>query len=256
MTTSIVTALDRTDGALTRAVLVDDHQLLAQTLALALGFEGIECTVADLSDRQSLVQGVVEGPPALVLLDLDLGGVIGDGGDLVGALRRCRLPGPRGVRLDRRRAGVPGARGRRRRRHRQGRALRSPARSGPRGRAGRAGPVVRRAKGDARRGTPAAQPSATGPALPSSGSPPARPRCSAPLRPVSRSARSPRPGSSPRPPCAARCARSSPSSGSPHSSRPSPPPTVVSGWPALPSIPDQPGDQGPVVRDGLSPCAC
>jgi len=83
MTTSILTETARTDGALTRAVLVDDHQLLAQTLALALGFEGIECTVADLSDREALISEVVQGAPALVLLDLDLGGAIGDGGDLV-----------------------------------------------------------------------------------------------------------------------------------------------------------------------------
>ena len=73
----------RHEGALGRAVLVDDHQLLAQSLALALGLEGIDCTVADLSDRTRLVSTVVLGPPALVLLDLDLGGVIGDGVDLV-----------------------------------------------------------------------------------------------------------------------------------------------------------------------------
>lgn len=74
---------ERHDGPLTRAVLVDDHQLLAQTLALALGLEGIECSVADLSDREALVREVVDGPPAMVLLDLDLGGVVGDGADLV-----------------------------------------------------------------------------------------------------------------------------------------------------------------------------
>jgi two-component system nitrate/nitrite response regulator NarL len=84
MTTTVLTSPDRTEGVLTRAVLVDDHQLLAQSLALALGFEGIDCTVADLSDRAALVREVVDGPPALVLLDLDLGEHIGDGGDLVG----------------------------------------------------------------------------------------------------------------------------------------------------------------------------
>jgi len=83
MTASILTSLDRSDDVLTRAVLVDDHQLLAQSLALALGFEGIECTVADLSDRTALVREVVDGPPAVVLLDLDLGDPIGDGGELV-----------------------------------------------------------------------------------------------------------------------------------------------------------------------------
>lgn len=81
--TATLSTTDRRDGALTRAVLVDDHQLLAQTLALALGLEGIDCTVADLSDRDALVQAIVDGPPALVLLDLDLGGVVGDGAELV-----------------------------------------------------------------------------------------------------------------------------------------------------------------------------
>jgi DNA-binding NarL/FixJ family response regulator len=81
--TAAPSTTDSHDCALTRAVLVDDHQLLAQTLALALGFEGIDCTVADLGDRDALVQAIVGGPPALVLLDLDLGGAIGDGTDLV-----------------------------------------------------------------------------------------------------------------------------------------------------------------------------
>jgi DNA-binding NarL/FixJ family response regulator len=78
-----VTAPALDGGALTRAVLVDDHRLLAQTMALALGLEGIDCRVAELHDRASLVADVVGGPPALVLLDLDLGKAIGDGGDLV-----------------------------------------------------------------------------------------------------------------------------------------------------------------------------
>jgi DNA-binding NarL/FixJ family response regulator len=66
-----------------RAVLVDDHQLLAQSLALALRLEGMDCAVADLTDPVALVRDVLAGPPALVLLDLDLGGAIGDGADLV-----------------------------------------------------------------------------------------------------------------------------------------------------------------------------
>lgn len=78
-----ITALPRPCVALTRAVLVDDHRLLAQTMALALGLEGIDCSVAELHDRASLVRDVVEGAPALVLLDLDLGGDIGDGSELV-----------------------------------------------------------------------------------------------------------------------------------------------------------------------------
>jgi DNA-binding NarL/FixJ family response regulator len=74
-------------------VLIDDHQLLAQSLALALGLEGMDSSVADLLDREALLREVVDGPPALVLLDLDLGGVIGDGVDLVAPLvdAGCRV---------------------------------------------------------------------------------------------------------------------------------------------------------------------
>jgi DNA-binding NarL/FixJ family response regulator len=88
-----ISALPRHEFALTRAVLVDDHRLLAQTMALALGLEGIDCSVAELDDRASLVGGIIDGPPALVLLDLDLGEVIGDGADLVAPLVEagCRV---------------------------------------------------------------------------------------------------------------------------------------------------------------------
>jgi DNA-binding NarL/FixJ family response regulator len=66
-----------------RVLLVDDHQLLVQSLALALRAEGYEAEVADLTDRDALIQHVWDRPPALVLLDLQLGGVIGDGSTLV-----------------------------------------------------------------------------------------------------------------------------------------------------------------------------
>jgi DNA-binding NarL/FixJ family response regulator len=66
-----------------RALLVDDHQLLAQSLSLALGLEGVTCAVAELDDRDRLVDLVRSCPPDLVLLDLELGGAIGDGSDLV-----------------------------------------------------------------------------------------------------------------------------------------------------------------------------
>jgi DNA-binding NarL/FixJ family response regulator len=66
-----------------RAVLVDDHQLLAESLALALRFEGVGCSVPELTDSESLLREVLDDPPDLVLLDLDLGGAIGDGSALV-----------------------------------------------------------------------------------------------------------------------------------------------------------------------------
>ena len=65
-----------------RAVIVDDHRLLAQSIALALRQEGIDCSVADLSDPQRLLDDLAADPPDVVLLDLDLGPPIGDGTEL------------------------------------------------------------------------------------------------------------------------------------------------------------------------------
>ncbi len=71
-----------------RALLVEDHQLLAQSVSLALGMEGIACVVADpqhLSNRGTVLALAEETRPDVVLLDLDLGD-LGDGSRLVGAL--------------------------------------------------------------------------------------------------------------------------------------------------------------------------
>lgn len=66
-----------------RALIVDDHQFLAQSVAIALSLVGLPCVVAELTDLDSLIRSVTEAPPALVLLDLDLGGAMGDGAALV-----------------------------------------------------------------------------------------------------------------------------------------------------------------------------
>jgi two-component system nitrate/nitrite response regulator NarL len=66
-----------------RVLIVDDQRLLADSLCLALRREGLEPEVAPVTDRNDLVQLVRTDPPALVLLDLDLGGALGDGADLV-----------------------------------------------------------------------------------------------------------------------------------------------------------------------------
>ena len=67
----------------TRALVVDDHTLLAETLAAALGASGVRAELADLSSRDGLVERVTMDPPNLVLLDLELGGELGDGAALV-----------------------------------------------------------------------------------------------------------------------------------------------------------------------------
>jgi two-component system nitrate/nitrite response regulator NarL len=78
-----------------RALLVEDHQLLAQSMSLALGMEGVACTVAGpdhLSDRETLLALARETRPDVVLLDLDLGD-LGDGSRLAGDIVEigCRV---------------------------------------------------------------------------------------------------------------------------------------------------------------------
>jgi DNA-binding NarL/FixJ family response regulator len=73
-------------GARTGAVLiVEDHEMLAEALALSLGARGLKCRVADLDGGESVLSQAASQRPALVLLDLDLGDV--DGLDLVPQLR-------------------------------------------------------------------------------------------------------------------------------------------------------------------------
>jgi two-component system, NarL family, nitrate/nitrite response regulator NarL len=66
-----------------RVLIVDDQRLLADSLCLALRREGLEAEVAPVADRDDLLGLMRTDPPALVLLDLDLGGALGDGADLV-----------------------------------------------------------------------------------------------------------------------------------------------------------------------------
>jgi DNA-binding NarL/FixJ family response regulator len=60
-----------------RLVLVEDHQLLAETVGLALQAEGYEVVVADLGNDETLLASVAADSATLVLLDLDLG-ALGD----------------------------------------------------------------------------------------------------------------------------------------------------------------------------------
>ena len=76
-----------------RAVVVDDHRLLAQSLAISLRQEGVDCSVATLAPPEELLASVLAERPDVVLLDLDLGPETGDGVGLVAPLTRagCRV---------------------------------------------------------------------------------------------------------------------------------------------------------------------
>jgi two-component system nitrate/nitrite response regulator NarL len=71
-----------------RVVMVDDHPLLTHAMAFTLRSRGVACTIPPLDDRTSLVAEVHALRPDVILLDLDLGGAVGDGSTLVPELAR------------------------------------------------------------------------------------------------------------------------------------------------------------------------
>ena len=56
-----------------RVLLIDDHRLLAQAIAVALRLRDVDVEVADLVHPKQLIAEVHANPPDLVLLDLNLG---------------------------------------------------------------------------------------------------------------------------------------------------------------------------------------
>jgi DNA-binding NarL/FixJ family response regulator len=66
-----------------RILIVDDQRLLADSLSVTLRMEGFDPVVAAIADPAALLDSIRGDPPALVLLDLDLGDRLGDGADLV-----------------------------------------------------------------------------------------------------------------------------------------------------------------------------
>jgi DNA-binding NarL/FixJ family response regulator len=73
-----------------RVFIVEDHQMLAEALALGLVSRGFECRMADLFSLEATLSDAAHWGPALVLLDLDLGAA--DGLSLV---RKFRAIGAR-----------------------------------------------------------------------------------------------------------------------------------------------------------------
>jgi DNA-binding NarL/FixJ family response regulator len=80
-TTQMISATQVSQSA--DVVIVEDHELLAQSLGFALSAEGIRVRVPQLHDPGQLLADIVCLRPRLVLLDLDLGGAVGDGVALI-----------------------------------------------------------------------------------------------------------------------------------------------------------------------------
>jgi len=69
-----------------RVVIVDDHMVFAQTMELALSRQGYLASCVDMpdgTDSSHLVPRIVDDPPDVLLVDLDLGSH-GDGRELIG----------------------------------------------------------------------------------------------------------------------------------------------------------------------------
>jgi DNA-binding NarL/FixJ family response regulator len=75
------------DEARSAVLIVDDHELLAASLGMALGNEGYEVVVSGLGSPEQVLTEAREHQPVAVLLDLDLGGGVGDGVGLIAPLR-------------------------------------------------------------------------------------------------------------------------------------------------------------------------
>lgn len=69
-------------------LIIEDHSLMAESLAVALGAEGFAATVATDRTPRALIAHAGENVPDVVLLDLDLGPQLGSGLDLLPELRR------------------------------------------------------------------------------------------------------------------------------------------------------------------------
>ena len=71
-----------------RVLMVEDHVLIAESLKTALNAEGFRVELGNLASRLRLLRSVDEFGPDLVILDLDLGGELGDGETLIPELRQ------------------------------------------------------------------------------------------------------------------------------------------------------------------------
>lgn len=77
--------VDGRDGV-SKVLIVEDHELLAGTMAMALRQEGLDVHAASGPSPAAVVELARSLAPVLVLLDLELGGAMGSGLDLISPL--------------------------------------------------------------------------------------------------------------------------------------------------------------------------
>jgi DNA-binding NarL/FixJ family response regulator len=75
------------DESAPRVLIVEDHELLAQSVGFALAGEGCLVRLSTLRGMDEVLAEADEHRPDVVLLDLDLGGDLGDGVGLIAPLR-------------------------------------------------------------------------------------------------------------------------------------------------------------------------
>lgn len=75
------------DDSARRVLIVEDHELLAHGLSLALRLEGLEVRISQGPRTSDVLEVAREFQPDLVLLDYQLGGELGWGTELVAPLR-------------------------------------------------------------------------------------------------------------------------------------------------------------------------
>lgn len=69
-------------------LIVEDHELLAQSLVFALRAEGVEAETLKPETGDQILEVAADLRPTVVLLDLELGGEIGDSIPLIGPLEQ------------------------------------------------------------------------------------------------------------------------------------------------------------------------
>lgn len=68
-------------------VIVEDHELLADSLALALNSAGIPASTVNARDEEEILIRIRRAEPEIVLLDLDLGEAVGSALPLIAPIR-------------------------------------------------------------------------------------------------------------------------------------------------------------------------